>query len=60
MDIQNHSKLLSGFPWSINGNPDNNLESSCRKKMDVGCTYLAQYTGQLQVIMITEMNYRVS
>jgi hypothetical protein len=22
-------KLLSGFPWPINGNPDNNLESSC-------------------------------
>jgi hypothetical protein len=21
------SKLLSGFPWPINGNPDNNLES---------------------------------
>jgi hypothetical protein len=27
--IQDDSKLLSGFPWSLNGNPDNNLESSC-------------------------------
>jgi hypothetical protein len=25
--IQSHSKLLSEFPWPINGNPDNNLES---------------------------------
>jgi hypothetical protein len=27
--IQGDSKLLSGFPWPINGNPDNNLESLC-------------------------------
>jgi hypothetical protein len=27
--IQVDSKLLSGFPLSINGNPDSNLESSC-------------------------------
>jgi hypothetical protein len=25
--IQDDCKLLSGFPWPINGNPDNNLES---------------------------------
>jgi hypothetical protein len=25
--IQSDSKLLSGFPWHINGNSDNNLES---------------------------------
>jgi hypothetical protein len=28
-DIQNDSKLLSKFPWPINGNPDNNLEPLC-------------------------------
>jgi hypothetical protein len=27
--IQGDSKLWSVFPWQINGNPDNNLESSC-------------------------------
>jgi hypothetical protein len=27
--LQSDSKLLSGFPWPINGNPDNNLESLC-------------------------------
>jgi hypothetical protein len=27
--IQGDSKLLSGFPWPINGNPDNNLEYLC-------------------------------
>jgi hypothetical protein len=27
--LQSDSKLLSGFPWPINGNHDNNLESSC-------------------------------
>jgi hypothetical protein len=26
--VQCDSKLLSGFVWFINGNPDNNLESS--------------------------------
>jgi hypothetical protein len=26
--IQSDSKLLLGFPWPINGNPDNYLESS--------------------------------
>jgi hypothetical protein len=30
LNVQNSdSKLLSGFPWPINGNPDNNLESFC-------------------------------
>jgi hypothetical protein len=29
LTIQSDSKLLSGFPWPINGNSDNNLESSC-------------------------------
>jgi hypothetical protein len=24
--IQDDSKLLSGFPWPVNRNPDNNLE----------------------------------
>jgi hypothetical protein len=28
-DVQVDSKLLSGFLWSINGKPDNNLESRC-------------------------------
>jgi hypothetical protein len=27
--IQSDSTLLSGFPWTINGNLDNNLELSC-------------------------------
>jgi hypothetical protein len=27
--IQDDSKLLSGFLWPINGNPNNNLESFC-------------------------------
>jgi hypothetical protein len=27
--IQGDSKLLSVFPWPINGNPDSNLESHC-------------------------------
>jgi hypothetical protein len=27
--MQGVSKLLSGFPWPINGSPDNNLESLC-------------------------------
>jgi hypothetical protein len=27
--LQNNSKLLSGSPWPINGNTDNNLESLC-------------------------------
>jgi hypothetical protein len=27
--VQSDSKLLSGFPWPINGNPDNNIESLC-------------------------------
>jgi hypothetical protein len=27
--IHGDSKLLSGFPWPINGSPDNNVESSC-------------------------------
>jgi hypothetical protein len=27
--IQSDSKLLSGFLWPINGNPDNNLNSLC-------------------------------
>jgi hypothetical protein len=27
--ILRDSKLLSGFPWSINGNPDKRLESAC-------------------------------
>jgi hypothetical protein len=27
--IQDDSKLLSGVRWSINGNPDNDLESAC-------------------------------
>jgi hypothetical protein len=27
--IYSDSKLLLGFPWSINGNPDNNLEYLC-------------------------------
>jgi hypothetical protein len=27
--VQDDSKLLSEFSWSINRNPDNNLESSC-------------------------------
>jgi hypothetical protein len=31
VDIQSDSKLLSGFPWPINGNPDNNLEPICIK-----------------------------
>jgi hypothetical protein len=31
--IQGDSKLLSGFPWPINGNPDNNLELPCTKKL---------------------------
>jgi hypothetical protein len=25
--VKGDSILLSGFPWTINGNPDNNLES---------------------------------
>jgi hypothetical protein len=25
--LQSDSKLLSEFPWPVNGNPDNNLES---------------------------------
>jgi hypothetical protein len=29
MVIRGDSKLLSGFLWLINGNPDNNLESLC-------------------------------
>jgi hypothetical protein len=29
LNIQSDSKLLSGIPWPINGNPDNNLESLC-------------------------------
>jgi hypothetical protein len=28
-NIQDDSKSLSGFPWPINGNPDNNLDSTC-------------------------------
>jgi hypothetical protein len=27
--VRSDSKLLSGFPWPININPDNNLESRC-------------------------------
>jgi hypothetical protein len=27
--IQDDSKLLSGFSWLTNGNPDDNLESLC-------------------------------
>jgi hypothetical protein len=27
--VQVDSKLLSGFPWPMNENPDNNLESTC-------------------------------
>jgi hypothetical protein len=27
--VQSDSKLLSGFSWSINRKPDNNLESFC-------------------------------
>jgi hypothetical protein len=27
--MKSDSKLLSGYPWSTNGNPDNNLESLC-------------------------------
>jgi hypothetical protein len=27
--IPSDSKLLSGFSWTINGNPDNNLDSRC-------------------------------
>jgi hypothetical protein len=27
--VQRDSELLSGFPWSINGNSDNNSESLC-------------------------------
>jgi hypothetical protein len=29
MDIQDDSKLLSGFPFTDHGNPDNNIESPC-------------------------------
>jgi hypothetical protein len=28
-DIRGDSKLLSRFPWPINGSPDNDLESLC-------------------------------
>jgi hypothetical protein len=28
--VQGDPDLLSGFPWPINRNPDNNLESPCR------------------------------
>jgi hypothetical protein len=30
--VQGDSILLSGFPWPIEGNPDNILESSCISK----------------------------
>jgi hypothetical protein len=29
-EYKGDSKLLSGFPGPINGNPDNNLESPCK------------------------------
>jgi hypothetical protein len=29
INIQDDSKLASGFAWPISGNPDNNLESPC-------------------------------
>jgi hypothetical protein len=32
--IHSDSKLLSGFPFPINGNPDNNLESFCISQLN--------------------------
>jgi hypothetical protein len=31
--MQNDSKLLSGFPFIGHGNPDNNLESRCIRRL---------------------------
>jgi hypothetical protein len=31
-DLHSDFKLLSGFPWPINRNPDNNLKSLCMFK----------------------------
>jgi hypothetical protein len=36
--IQSDSKLLSWFPWTINGNSDNNLESLCISMASLGVT----------------------
>jgi hypothetical protein len=40
--VQDDSNLLSGFPWPINGNPDNNLESPC-KIWNEACLYRIYY-----------------
>jgi hypothetical protein len=53
VQVQDDSKLLSGPPWHINGNPDNNLEPPCmfldnhrsqqrsvNEIMEVSCTQL--------------------
>jgi hypothetical protein len=41
--IQDDSKLLSGFPWPIYGNPDNILESFCISKY-CSSSYVIPYT----------------
>jgi hypothetical protein len=34
-NIQDDSKLLSGVPWPVNGNTENNLESLCISNGDI-------------------------
>jgi hypothetical protein len=41
------SKLLSGLPWPINGNPDNNLESSCIRKCYKSNIVIAQFQATI-------------
>jgi hypothetical protein len=46
-NIQNDSKLLSGFPWPINVNPDNNLESLCTSGIHMPMGFQTYLRGNL-------------
>jgi hypothetical protein len=61
-DIENDSKLLSGFPWPIKGNTDNNLESLCimgrrqKKISSQGLLYIQLSSLQRRSIRTTMNN----
>jgi hypothetical protein len=50
--IQSDSKLLSGFPYTIKGIPDNNLESFCTSMASLGLK-LSSVAGFLYEILKT-------
>jgi hypothetical protein len=60
VEVQGDSKLLPGFPWPINGNPDSNLESLCILiRLHTGKYSLYQQIFQAEDLILKEAMFYI-